>query len=307
LLRLLPRRIFETHDRLLDLNHVLETTRAELRIQADAVERLFEQMHELAAIQFELRAKTNTNLLQRAPHPAERFCPLDDRPFAQILADAEREFPRVFPLWEQRLAATRDAFVKTKIGNAAHAADSRSRLFRSLVEIYATGRVLDVGCGVFRRPYYLSSYPAELLFGIEPLAPLEPPDFEVVRGISEHLPWGDASFSTVISATSLNHCMSLDRSLAEMRRVLRPGGRLLLWIDSLAGVLPYAPDDPMFEPADQYHLFHFNADWFEPMLMEHFQIVGRTELQKRDFNRLMYVLTKLDSAAASAARQRDAG
>lgn len=307
LLRLLPRRVFQTYDRVLDLQTVLEETRAELKLQADLIERLFEQMHELAAAQFESRARTSSNLSQRAPHPAERFGPANPKPFAQTLAEAEHEFARMYPLWKQRLEATRQAFLKTKVGNASHAADPRSRLFRSLVEIYATGRVLDVGCGVFGRPYYLASYPAELIFGVDPLASFEVPDFEFVRGISEYLPWRDHSFSTVISATSLNHCMSLDRSLGEMRRVLRPGGRLLLWIDSIPGAAPYSPNDPEFEPADQYHLFHFNAIWFEPMLTEHFQMVSRTELQKRDFNRLMYVLKRVDAPAALAARQRETG
>ncbi len=290
LLRLLPRRIFETHDRVLDLLNVLETTRSELKIEVDLMNHLLERMHELAAVQFELRAKVSSNQSQWAPHPDECYRRADPEPFAQILVHAEREFPRVYALWGQRLDATRGAFLKTKVGNAAHAADPRSRLFRSLVEMYAAGRVLDVGCGVFGRPYYLTSYPAELISGVEPLAPFETPDFELVQGISEYLPWGDGSFSTVISASSLDHCMSLDRSLAEMRRVLRPGGRLLLWIDSIPGATPYTPKDPTLELADRYHLFHFNTVWFEPMLTEQFEIVDRAELQGREFNRIMYVL-----------------
>ncbi len=300
LLRLLPRRIFETHDRVVDLLNMLETTRSELRIEVDLMNHLLERMHELAAVQFELRAKASSNQSQWAPNPAELYRRAVPKPFAQILAEAEREFPRVFSLWKQRLNATREAFLKTKVGNAAHAADPRSRLFRSLVEMYASGRVLDVGCGVFGRPYYLTSYTAELISGVEPLAPFETPDFELVRGISEYLPWPDESFSTVISATSLDHCMSLDRSLAEMRRVLRPGGRLLLWIDSVPGATRYTPNDPKLELADRYHLFHFNTVWFEPMLTEHFQIVDRTELQKREFNRIMYVLATPDPPALMA-------
>jgi SAM-dependent methyltransferase len=297
--RLLPRRIFETHDRVLALDTVLQTTRLELRnlsIHFDAsMDCLFEQMHELAAVQFELRAKESSTLSGEVPVPAERYCPADPKPFAQILAEAEAKFPRVYPLWKQRLHATKEAFVKTKVGNAAHAADPRSRLFRSLVEMHATGRVLDVGCGVFGRPYYLMSYPAKLISGLEPLAPFEAPDFELVQGISEQLPWPNESFSTVISATSLDHCMSLDRSLAEMRRVLRPGGKLLLWIDSIAGAPRYTPNQSKFEPADQYHLFHFDTVWFDPMLTEHFQMVDRIELRNRQFNRIMYVLKMLDS------------
>ena len=299
--RLLPRRIFETHNRVLDLQIALETTQSEVRTLSldldTSINHLFEQMHELTAVQFELRAKASSKS-RRGPDPAEPYLAADPKPFTQILAEAKVEFPRVYSLWKQRLQATKEAFVKTKVGNAAHVADPRSRLFRSLVEMYAAGRVLDVGCGVFGRPYYLTSYPAELISGLEPLAPFEAPDFELVQGISEYVPWRDESFSTVISASSLDHCMSLERSLAEMRRVLRPGGRLLLWIDSVPGAARYTPNEPRFEPADQYHLFHFDTVWFEPMLTEHLQIVDRIELRKREFNRVMYVLTTLDSRSA---------
>jgi SAM-dependent methyltransferase len=300
--RLLPRRIFETHNRVLGLQIALETTQSELRSLSihleTGLDHLFEQMHELTALQFESRAKGSSNQSQWVPHPAECYRRPNSKSFAQILAEAEHEFPRVYFLWKQRLEATRRAFLKTKIGNAAHAADPRSRLFRSLVEMHATGRVLDVGCGVFGRPYYLMSYPPELISGLDPLAPFQTPDFEFVRGISEYLPWRDESFSTVISATSLDHCMSLDRSLAEMRRVLRPGGRLLLWIDSVPGATRYTPNDFKLEGTDRYHLFHFNTVWFEPMLTEHFQIVDRTELRAREFNRIMYVLATPASPAA---------
>jgi SAM-dependent methyltransferase len=300
--RLLPRRIFETHNRVLGLQIALETTQSELRSLSihleTGLDHLFEQMHELTALQFESRAKESSNQSQWVPHPAECYRRPNPKSFAQILAEAEHEFPRVYFLWKQRLEATRSAFLKTKIGNAAHAADPRSRLFRSLVEMHATGRVLDVGCGVFGCPYYLMSYPPELISGLDPLAPFQTPDFEFVRGISEYLPWRDESFSTIISATSLDHCMSLDRSLAEMRRVLRPGGRLLLWIDSVPGATRYTPNDFKLEGTDRYHLFHFNTIWFEPMLTEHFQIVDRTELRAREFNRIMYVLATPASPAA---------
>jgi SAM-dependent methyltransferase len=293
---------------LTSLANSLETTRSELTnlsnhldtsihtrlntIEVDLIDRMFEQMHELAAVQFELRSKASSNPSQWTAHSAERYRPADATPFAQILAQAEREFSPIYPLWKQRLNATEEAFRKTKVGNAAHVGDPRSRLFRSLVEMYATGRILDIGCGVFGRPYYLLSYPAELISGLEPLASFETADFELVRGISEYLPWPDESFSTVISATSLDHCMSLDRSLAEIRRVLRPDGRLLLWIDSVPGAPQYKPTDSSFEPADQYHLFHFDTAWFEELLTELFQIIDRTELKKREFNRVMYVLGK---------------
>jgi ubiquinone/menaquinone biosynthesis C-methylase UbiE len=173
-------------------------------------------------------------------------------------------------------------------------------VFRGFVERYAHGRVLDVGCGIFGRPYYLSSYPAELISGIDPLKPEQSPDFEFVRGISEYLPWPDASFSTVISATSLDHCLSLDRSMAEIRRVLRPKGCFLLWIGSNPGAPKYEPNQPNFAPADQYHLFHFDVRWFEPMLSEAFTMVDRVEFHKVGYRHVMYCLDRAGSPAPRA-------
>ncbi len=205
---------------------------------------------------------------------------------------AKKDFPRAYPFWRERLEAMREAFLQTKIGNAAHGGDVYSGLFRSLVEIHANGRILDVGCGIFGRPYYLSSYPASLIAGIDPLRPTTTPDFEFVQGISEYLPWPNESFSTVISATSLDHCLSLDRSLFELSRVLRPGGQCLLWIGSVSGSPKYEPNRVDFVPADQFHLFHFDVTWFEPMIESGFDMVDRLELQKPGFSHVMYCLAK---------------
>jgi SAM-dependent methyltransferase len=224
----------------------------------------------------------------------ERYKPAKQKPLDYWLAKASKEFPKTYPLWHERLLATQDAFRQTKVGNAAHAGDPRSRIFRSLVETNAIGRVLDVGCGVFGRPYYLVSYPAELISGIDPLAPVQTPDFEFVQGVSEFLPWPDASFSTVISATSLDHCLSLEKSLAELRRVLRPGGRLLLWIDSVPGSPSYQPESDSFQPADQFHLFHFDVAWLEPELDRCWEILDRIELRRTGFTQVIYSLTLKD-------------
>ena len=169
----------------------------------------------------------------------------------------------------------------------------RSEAFRGLVELHAVGRVLDVGCGIFGRPFYLSSYPASLISGLDPLEPSEPVDFEFVRGIQEYLPWPDGAFSTVISATALDHCLSLDRSLAEIRRVICPGADFCC--GSIAAGSPrFAPDAPDFVPADRFHLFHFDAAWLEPMLDRWFELIERIELRGREFDRLMYCLRLRD-------------
>ncbi len=63
-----------------------------------------------------------------------------------------------------------------------------------------------------------------------------------VKGDSERLPFGSASFDLVTCANSFHHYPHQDRAVAEMRRVLRPGGRLMIidgYRDSLWGWLIY--------------------------------------------------------------------
>ncbi len=51
----------------------------------------------------------------------------------------------------------------------------------------------------------------------------------VVAGvIDSSLPFADGSFDAVLSCEVIEHLLDVTRSLAEMNRVLRPGGRLFL-------------------------------------------------------------------------------
>jgi len=211
--------------------------------------------------------------------------------FGAVLARAERDFPTVFQAWKERLDEMEEALAETEIGNVANSADIYSYLFRTFVEHYAEGAVLDVGCGPAAMPFYLTSYPAQLVAGIDPLLRTETDDIKAVRGISEYLPWPDESFSTVISATSLDHCISLDRSMDEMVRVLRPDGKLLIWLGSNPGSPAYKPLDPDFVPADRFHLFHFDIEWFEPMLRHRFVMLDRVKLDRAGYSHLFYCLT----------------
>jgi len=47
-------------------------------------------------------------------------------------------------------------------------------------------------------------------------------------GHAETLPFSDASFDRVVSVVAFHHMEDQERALAEMCRVLRPGGRLVI-------------------------------------------------------------------------------
>lgn len=57
----------------------------------------------------------------------------------------------------------------------------------------------------------------------------------LIRGDALGLPFKGGSFDAVMSVSSIEHFSSSETAIAEMARVLRPGGSLVLSADSLAG------------------------------------------------------------------------
>jgi ubiquinone/menaquinone biosynthesis C-methylase UbiE len=100
----------------------------------------------------------------------------------------------------------------------------------------ARGQVLEVAIGTGRNlPYYppdvrltgVELSPAMLAVARERAAELGR-DVDLREGDAQALPFGDESFDTVVCTLALCSIANDRAALAEMRRVLRPGGRLLL-------------------------------------------------------------------------------
>lgn len=98
----------------------------------------------------------------------------------------------------------------------------------------ATGAVLEVNVGGWKN---LRRYGAVTrLVGVEPLrrncfaarrrAHRIVPTAEIARSTVERLPFPDATFDTVVASLALCGVRDQDVALAEIRRVLRPGGSL---------------------------------------------------------------------------------
>ena len=74
-------------------------------------------------------------------------------------------------------------------------------------------------------------------------------EVEFVRGNLEALPLADAAFDLVLCAQAIEHVLDPPRALGELRRVLRPGGTLLLSTDNSAARVSKvlnAPGPPSF-------------------------------------------------------------
>ncbi len=127
--------------------------------------------------------------------------------------------------WFARMLA-RAAAVEERKGGAEH----RRRLVAGL-----RGRVIEVGPG---SGVSFAYYPPEVdeVVAVEPEAHLRglatdaargaPVSVRVVDGTADHLPSGDASFDAAVVAGVLCSVPDQARALAELRRVLRPGGEL---------------------------------------------------------------------------------
>ena len=105
-----------------------------------------------------------------------------------------------------------------------------AQAFKTFVQ--SSGLILDIGCGPQARPSYLPAN-AEVV-GIDPLLGQQPREFSFVQGIGEYLPFRNEIFDHILYASSLDHIINPQRSLAEAARCLKPGGHISLWIDGLA-------------------------------------------------------------------------
>ena len=100
----------------------------------------------------------------------------------------------------------------------------------------AGGRVLEIGGGTGANlPFYdgaveslvLTEPVPAMLRRLQRKAREQAPLAKVLRAPAEDLPFEDASFDTVVSTLVLCGVDDQNRALREIRRVLRPGGRLL--------------------------------------------------------------------------------
>lgn len=96
---------------------------------------------------------------------------------------------------------------------------------RSGVEKLANGVVLDLGCGTGD-----TDFGSRDVVGLDPvieMLALSPVTKRVV-GVGESLPFQDAAVDGVFSGYVFRNLASVDDTLAEVERVLRPGGSLVV-------------------------------------------------------------------------------
>lgn len=132
---------------------------------------------------------------------------------------------------ERATALARSAFIQDEV---------RARRLVHFAGLEGGARVLDVGCGPGPLLAHLARQRTEaigldlsrsmLRLARETRAP-------VLQAGMETLPFRDSTFDAVVSRTTLHHVPAPDAGVWEMRRVLKPGGAIVVE-DALTSVLP---------------------------------------------------------------------
>ncbi len=127
-------------------------------------------------------------------------------------------------------------------------------------ELRGAARVLDVGCGdgqVSRLAWKLG---AELVVGVDPthnqisVAHERGGGPAYVRGPAAQLPFADEAFDAVVACLVFEHIDDVDDAIAEVARVLRPGGRFCFFLNHPLLQTPNSGwiDDQFLDPPEQY-------------------------------------------------------
>lgn len=105
----------------------------------------------------------------------------------------------------------------------------------SRVGHYARGRILDVGCGDKRFAAYCRAQATSYVGLDYPTTFFGSAENVEVFGSALDLPFADATFDTVVSFEVLEHVTDPARMVREIRRVLKPGGHVILTTPFLWG------------------------------------------------------------------------
>ena len=167
------------------------------------------------------------------------------------------------------MSSSTDRFARTADRVAAHQDACAARLaeqVRAFVELRGDERALDVGTGAGALAFALAPLVREVV-GLDPVPELLElararalPNTEFVEGDGTALPFPEEAFDLAGTHRTLHHVAQPERIVAELARVTRPGGRVLV-VDQLA------PDDATV--AATLHEFETERDSSHTRLLTH--------------------------------------
>jgi SAM-dependent methyltransferase len=127
-------------------------------------------------------------------------------------------------------------------------------------ELAGAGRILDVGCGEGQVTRLAAG-----LAGVERAVGVDPTWNQItvavgrggaayVRSAAERLPFTEGAFDAVVACLVFEHIDGLDEAIAEVARVLSPGGRFCFFLNHPLLQTPASGwvDDQVIDPPEQY-------------------------------------------------------
>ncbi|CAM4158755.1 sam-dependent methyltransferase YafE [Yersinia intermedia] len=121
--------------------------------------------------------------------------------------------------------------------SAVHAQGKDLQRLTTLLQPHSDARLLDLGCGAGHASFTAAavvksvvSYDlsAQMLQVVSQAAmDKKLTNIDVQQGLAESLPFDDQSFDIVISRYSAHHWHDVGQALREVKRVLRPGGKVI--------------------------------------------------------------------------------
>jgi SAM-dependent methyltransferase len=183
----------------------------------------------------------------------------------------EAEFVRSQYETEDRLRARKSAYTN------AEGDDPREFAFQAIAAA-SPERVLEVGGGEGELAERIANELRAEVVGIDQSERMV--EIQRLRGIDarvgdvQDLPFGDGEFDVAVAAWMLYHVPDLDRALAELERVLRPGGRLVAVTNAVEHLQELWD---LARRATSLRRFTFRSDNGEQALARHFPRVERRE------------------------------
>jgi SAM-dependent methyltransferase len=156
--------------------------------------------------------------------------------------------------------------------------DAREAAFAAVAEAHPA-RVLEVGCGPGAFAVLVRDAVTRDVVALD-ISP-RMVDLALARGLDARvgdvcaLPFPAASFDCVVANWMLYHAPDIDLALAELARVLRPGGRLVAATNSVRHLEELWDVVGRDRSAEEWH---FMSEDGEELLARHFASVRRTEV-----------------------------
>jgi SAM-dependent methyltransferase len=127
-------------------------------------------------------------------------------------------------------------------------------------ELAGCRRVLDVGCGDGQVSRLVAGNGAALVVGVDPtwnqisVAHERGGGPVYARSGAAELPFADGTFDAVVACLVFEHIRDVDEAIAEVARVLQPGGRFCFFLNHPLLQTPNSGwiDDQVLDPPEQY-------------------------------------------------------